>query len=182
MAQGIRVLFTRYTMVSAHLSIIPEFLEKIKLLGYDNIFSVNKAEVLNLKNKSDILFRGIKTSAGNQTASLKSLTGVSNWILDEAEELIDEDIFDTIDLSIREKDIQNRVVLILNPVTKEHWIYKRFFEDKGVEAGFNGVKDNVCYIHSTYLDNKENLSQSFLERIETIKQRNFKKYQHKLGS
>jgi len=167
-------------MVSAHLSIIPEFLEKITLLGYDSIFSVNKAEVVNLKNKSDILFRGIKTSAGNQTASLKSLTGVSNWVLDEAEELIDEDIFDTIDLSIREKEIQNRIILILNPVTKEHWIYKRFFEDKGVEAGFNGVRDNVCYIHSTYLDNEDNLSESFLERIETIKHNNFKKYQHKI--
>ena len=180
MAEGIRVLFTRYTMVSAHLSIIPEFLEKIQLLGYENIFSVNKAEVVNLKNKSDILFRGIKTSAGNQTASLKSLQGISCWVLDEAEELIDEDIFDTIDLSIREKNIQNRIVLILNPVTKEHWIYNRFFQDKGVEAGFNGVKDNVCYIHSTYLDNKENLSSSFLERIKAIKHRNFKKYQHKI--
>ena len=180
MSRNIRVLFTRYTMVSAHLSIIPEFLEKISLLGYEKIFSVNKAEVVNLKNKSDILFRGIKTSAGNQTASLKSLTGVSNWVLDEAEELIDEDIFDTIDLSIREKEIQNRIILILNPVTKEHWIYKRFFEDKGVEAGFNGVRDNVCYIHSTYLDNKENLSQSFLQRIETIKHNNFKKYEHKI--
>ena len=180
MSKNIRVLFTRYTMVSAHLSIIPEFLEKITLLGYENIFSVNKAEVVNLKNRSDILFRGIKTSAGNQTASLKSLTGVSNWVLDEAEELIDEDIFDTIDLSIREKEIQNRIILILNPVTKEHWIYKRFFEDKGVEAGFNGIRDNVCYIHSTYLDNKENLSKSFLERIETLKHNNFKKYQHKI--
>ena len=180
MSRNIRVLFTRYTMVSAHLSIIPEFLEKIALLGYENIFSVNKAEVVNTKNKSDILFRGIKTSAGNQTASLKSLTGVSNWVLDESEELVDEDIFDTIDLSIREKNIQNRIILILNPVTKEHWIYKRFFEDKGVQAGFNGVKDNVCYIHSTYLDNKDNLSQSFLERIKTIKHRNFKKYQHKI--
>ena len=180
MSKNNRVLCTRYTMVSAHLSIIPEFLEKITLLGYENIFSVNKAEVVNLKNRSDILFRGIKTSAGNQTASLKSLTGVSNWVLDEAEELIDEDIFDTIDLSIREKEIQNRIILILNPVTKEHWIYKRFFEDKGVEAGFNGVRDNVCYIHSTYLDNKENLSKSFLERIETLKHNNFKKYQHKI--
>ena len=180
MSRNIRVLFTRYTMVSAHLSIIPEFLEKIGLLGYEKIFSVNKAEVLNLKNNSDILFRGIKTSAGNQTASLKSLTGVSNWVLDEAEELIDEDIFDTIDLSIREKNIQNRVILILNPVTKEHWIYKRFFEDKGVEDGFNGVRGNVCYIHSTYLDNKENLSESFLERIRSIKHNNFKKYQHKI--
>ncbi len=167
-------------MVSAHLSIIPEFLEKITLLGFDNIFSVNKAEVVNLGNQSDILFRGIKTSAGNQTASLKSLQGISTWVLDEAEELIDEDIFDTIDLSIREKEIQNRIILILNPVTKEHWIYKRFFEDKGVQAGFNGIRDNVCYIHSTYLDNTENLSKSFLDRIGSIKHRNFKKYQHKI--
>ena len=68
MSRNVRVLFTRYTMTSAHLSIIPEFLEKIGLLGYDNTFSVNKAEVINLGNKSDILFRGIKTSAGNQNA------------------------------------------------------------------------------------------------------------------
>ena len=183
MSKGIRILFTRYTMVSAHLSIIPEFLEKITLLGYENIFSVNKAEVLNLGNESDILFRGIKTSAGNQTASLKSLQGISCWVLDEAEELIDENTFDTIDLSIREKNVQNRVILILNPVTKEHWIYKRFFEDKGVEAGFNGSKGNTTYIHSTYLDNIENLSKSFLERIKAIKHHNFKKYQHSiLGS
>jgi phage terminase large subunit len=180
MTKGIRILFTRYTMTSAHLSIIPEFLEKIGLLGFDDVFNINKAEVLNTSNQSDILFRGIRTSAGNQTASLKSLQGISCWVLDEAEELVDEDIFDTIDLSIREKDVQNRIILILNPVTKEHWIYKRFFEDKGVEAGFNGFKDNVCYIHSTYLDNVENLSTSFLDRIKTIKHRNFKKYQHKI--
>jgi len=167
-------------MVSAHLSIIPEFLEKISILGFDNLFDVNKAEVVNLGNQSDILFKGIKTSAGNQTASLKSLTGVSCFVLDEAEELIDEDIFDTIDLSIRQKEVQNRVILVLNPVTKEHWIYNRFFQDKGVQAGFNGTKDNVCYIHSTYQDNIENLSKSFLERVEMIKHRNFKKYQHKM--
>mgnify|MGYP003626459228 CR=1 FL=1 len=180
MTKGIRILFTRFTMTSAHLSIIPEFLEKIGLLGFENVFSINKAEVLNTSNKSDILFRGIRTSAGNQTASLKSLQGISTWVLDEAEELIDENIFDTIDLSIREKDIQNRIILILNPVTKEHWIYNRFFESKGVEGGFNGVKDNVCYIHSTYLDNVNNLSQSFLERIKSIKHTNIKKYTHKI--
>jgi len=167
-------------MVSAHLSIIPEFLEKITLLGFEDIFNINKAEVLNMSNQSDILFRGIKTSSGNQTARLKSLQGISCWVLDEAEELIDEDIFDTIDLSIREKGVQNRVILILNPTTKEHWIYNRFFQDKGIEDGFNGVKDNICYIHSNYLDNKDNLSKSFLERIEGLKHTNFKKYQHKI--
>jgi len=180
MSRGIRVLFTRFTMTSAHLSIIPEFLEKIGLLGFDEVFSINKQEVLNTKNNSDILFRGIRTSAGNQTASLKSLQGISTWVLDEAEELVDENIFDTIDLSIREKKVQNRIILVLNPVTKEHWIYKRFFEEKGVEGGFNGFKDNVCYIHTDYTDNKDNLSTSFLERIKSIKHNNFKKYQHKI--
>ena len=180
MSKGVRVLFTRYTMVSAHLSIIPEFLEKIGLLGFTNIFSINKAEVVNQSTKSDILFRGIKTSSGNQTASLKSLQGISCWVLDEAEELVDENIFDTIDLSIREKNVQNRIILILNPTTKEHWIYRKFFESRGIEAGYNGTKDDVCYIHSTYLDNKQNLSDSFLERIYRLKQNNPKKYLHKI--
>ncbi len=180
MATGFRVLFTRYTMVSAHLSIIPEFLEKIGLLGLDKIFSINKSEVVNTSTKSDIIFKGIKTASGNQTASLKSLQGVSCWVLDEAEELVDEDIFDTIDLSIRQKGVQNRIVLILNPTTKEHWIYKRFFENRGVEGGFNGIKDDVCYIHSTYLDNVDNLSESYLKQINTIKNNNPKKYKHKI--
>lgn len=181
MSKGVRILFTRFTMVSAHLSIIPEFLEKIGLLGFpDETFHINKAEVINNTNNSDILFRGIKTSSGNQTASLKSLQGMNCWVLDEAEELVDEDIFDTIDLSIRDKESQNRVILILNPVTKEHWIYNRFFQNKGIESGFNGVKDNVCYIHSTYLDNIQNLSDSFLARIESIKNTNLKKYKHKI--
>ena len=180
MSKGVRVLFTRYTMVSAHLSIIPEFLEKIGLLNFTSIFSINKAEVVNTSTNSDILFRGIKTSSGNQTASLKSLQGISCWILDEAEELVDENIFDTIDLSIRDKSTQNRIILILNPTTKEHWIYRKFFESRGIEAGFNGTKDDVCYIHSTYLDNKNNLSDSFLERIYSLKTNNPKKYLHKI--
>ena len=180
MSKGVRVLFTRYTMISAHLSIVPEFLEKIGLLGFTSIFNINKSEVVNTKTNSDIIFRGIKTSSGNQTASLKSLQGISCWVLDEAEELIDENTFDTIDLSIREKGVQNRIVLILNPTTKEHWIYKRFFENKGVEAGCNGIKDDICYRHSTYLDNEHNLNDSFLQRIETIQENNIKKYNHKI--
>jgi phage terminase large subunit len=180
MAKGFRILFTRFTMKSAHLSIIPEFLEKISLLGLDSIFNINKTEVVNTSTLSDIIFSGIKTSAGNQTANLKSLQGVSTWVYDECEEEQSEDRFDTIDLSIRQKGIKNRIILILNPTTKEHWIYKRFFEQRGVEGGFNGIKDDVCYIHSTYLDNKENLSKSYLKQIDNIRINNPKKYKHKI--
>jgi phage terminase large subunit len=178
--KGHKILFTRQTMVSAHLSIIPEFQEKIDLLEANSHFVITKSEIINQTSGSEIIFKGIKTSSGDQTANLKSLQGVTTWILDEAEELTDEPTFDKINLSIRQKGVQNRVILILNPATKEHWIYQRFFEQSGVEEGFNGIKNNVTYIHTTFEDNIEHLDQSFLDEIERIKQYNPKKYKHQI--
>ena len=176
--QGHTILFTRQTMTSAHLSIIPEFQEKIDMMEHNDYFSINKSEIINKKTGSKIIFKGIKTSSGDQTANLKSLQGVTTWILDEAEELTDEVTFDKINLSIRQKGKQNRIILILNPATKEHWIYQRFFEDAGIQEGFNGVKNDVTYIHTTYLDNYANLDQSFINEVERVKLSNPLKYQH----
>jgi phage terminase large subunit len=167
-------------MTSAKLSIIPEFIEKLEIFDWTKHYTINKDEIVNNLNGSSVIFRGLKTSAGNQTANLKSLQGVNNWVLDEAEELMSEDDFDTIDLSIRDKNKQNRIILIMNPTTKEHWIYKKFFEQRGVEGGFNGIIGDTCYIHTTFLDNKENLSDSYIKRLEEIKKINPKKYKHKI--
>lgn len=175
-----KILFTRQTMTSAHLSIIPEFQEKIDLMELNSAFEVNKTEIVNKISKSEIIFRGIKTSSGDQTANLKSLQGITTWILDEAEELTDELQFDKINLSIRQKGKQNRVILILNPATKEHWIYKRFFEERGIQEGFNGINEDVTYIHTTYLDNVENLDESFLNEVKRIEQTNPQKYKHQI--
>ena len=174
------ILFTRYTLTSANVSIIPEFIDKINTADLSNDFYITKDEIINLKTGSKILFKGIKTSSGTQTASLKSLAGVTTWVLDEAEELTDEETFEKIDFSIRTKGIHNRVLLVLNPATKEHFIYKKFFEDKGVEAGSNLIKDDTTYIHTTYLDNKEHLSESFIKQVETIKKRRPEKYKHQI--
>jgi phage terminase large subunit len=174
------ILFTRYTLVSANVSIIPEFLEKIEIADLHNLFNITKDEIINKQTGSKIIFKGIKTSSGDQTANLKSLTGVSLFILDEAEELNDETIFDKINLSVRKKGVQNRIILILNPSTKESWIYKRFFESEGVKEGFNGIKDDVTYIHTTYEDNIDNLDQSFINEILKLKINNPQKYNHQI--
>lgn len=174
------ILFTRYTLRAAGISIIPEFLEKIELLGWQDKFYITKDEIINKQSGSRILFRGIKTSSGDQTANLKSLQGVTTWVLDEAEELTDESIFDKIDLSVRHKNTQNRVIMIMNPSTKEHWIYQRFFESKGVPSGANITLDGVTYIHTTYLDNIDNLSESYLQQIESIRTRRPEKYKHQI--
>ncbi len=174
------ILFTRYTLTSANVSIIPEFIDKIETANLSHEFYITKDEIVNLKTGSKILFKGIKTSSGTQTASLKSLAGVTTWVLDEAEELNDEEIFEKIDFSIRTKGVQNRVLLVLNPATKEHFIYKKFFEDKGIQSGSNLIKGDTTYIHTTYQDNIENLSESFINQIDNIKARRPEKYKHQI--
>ena len=181
--QGHTILFTRYTLTSAYISIIPEFIDKLEQFGSIADFHITKDEILNKKTGSKIIFRGIKTSSGDQTANLKSLQGITTWVVDEAEELVDEQKFDTIDLSVRQQGKPNRIILILNPTTKEHFIYRRFFEDRGVQEGSNITKENTTYIHTTYQDNIDNLSKSYIDQIEQMKIRRPEKYkQQMLGS
>jgi len=59
--QGHKILFTRQTMTSAHLSIIPEFKEKIELLKLEDLFSISKSEIKNKNSNSEIFFKGLKT-------------------------------------------------------------------------------------------------------------------------
>jgi len=172
------ILFTRYTMTSAYTSIIPEFREKIETLGLEEYFNINRADITNKLTGNIIYFKGLKTGSGNQTAALKSLANITTWICDEAEEIPDNELFTKIDYSIRSKETQNRVIMVLNPATKEHWIYKRFFQEAGINGGTNETKDNTTYIHTTYLDNIENLGESFLESMEVMKQRRPREYDH----
>ena len=176
--EGHKILFSRYTMTSAQTSIIPEFVEKIELMGVQNDFRITKDEIINMTTKNSIIFKGIRTSSGNQTAALKSLNGITTFVLDEAEELVDEDTFNKIDLSVRVQEKPNRCILILNPTTKEHWIYQRWFQNVGVPEGWNGQEGNCSYIHTTYMDNKDNLSESFLEQVLDMKKRRPDQYQH----
>jgi phage terminase large subunit len=177
--KGHTILFTRYTLTAAEISIIPEFIGKIELMGKGNDFEVTKSSITNKVTGSKILFRGIKASSGLQTANLKSIADVTTWVLDEAEELVDENVFDKIDESIRTLGILNRVILIMNPTTKQHFIYNKFFRDNGITGGYNGIKGDVTYIHTTYLDNIDNLSKSWIAKAEKLKLRRPEDYNNR---
>ena len=60
-----QILYTRYTMMAANMSVIPEFLEKIDLDGTSKFFKSTKTDVINKTTGSNVMFRGIKTSSGN---------------------------------------------------------------------------------------------------------------------
>lgn len=179
-----QILYTRYTMVSASMSIIPEMMEKIDLDGTTKYFKTTKTDIVNKMTKSRIMFRGIKTSSGNQTAKLKSIQGITTFVCDEAEEWTSEDEFDKIMLSIRKKGIQNRIIIIMNPCDSNHFIYKKYIEKTHKLVEIDGVQvqisthPNVLHIHTTYFDNLENLSPEFLKEVEDMKVSNPEKYGH----
>ena len=157
------VLYSRQTMTSARVSVIPEYNDKIRILGKQRHFAVKEDMIVNRRSGGKLIFRGIQTSSGNQTAKLKSIPNLRKFFLDEAQELVNPVDFDTIDLSIRLKDAPNEIWLALNPSDIHHWIYKRFFRKPGVPYDYNGVVDDVRYIHTDWRDVREYLSQSFID-------------------
>jgi len=164
------ILFLRQTLTSAHISIIPEFTEKLDMLGISDQFHITKTEIVHKTTGSIILFRGIQTGSKSNTANLKSINGVSVMVVDEAEELTDEETFDRIDLSVRQQGIVNKVILVMNPSRVDHWVFKRFFKD--------GKLDDVTYIHTTFQDNLKNLDEGFISQLKRLKETNIKKYNH----
>lgn len=174
--QGHKILFSRYTMTSAHISIIPEFTDKIEREGTGQYFKVNKNEIDNLYSGSKIIFKGIKTSSGNQTANLKSIQGITTFVGDEMEERESEEDYEKLILSIREKGKQLRVILILNPTNADHFIYKKYIEKTHKIVQVDGVDvqisthPDVLHLHTTYLDNLANLDDQFINLVNRIKQ------------
>lgn len=164
-----KILYTRYTMTAAKDSIIPEFLGGLEALNIAHEFNVNIDRITH-SSGGEVVFKGMKTSSGNQTAALKSLKGFNCLIVDEAEEMPSQKDFEKIQLSIRHPSKPNISILILNPSTKEHWIYKKYFEERGINGGFNGVKDNVCYIHTSYLDCFEHVPKNILLEFDRMKE------------
>jgi len=177
-----RILYGRYTSISGKDSTFPEVEEKIGLLGLNEQFDININRIDSNVNDSKIVFKGFKTGSNVQSAALKSLKDFSVLIVEEAEEIPDYDTYEKVSLSIRGNNNQNTEpnikVLILNPTTKEHWIFKEFFESKGVQAGFNGVKDNVCYIHTSYLDCLDFVPKDILRSFYNMKANKPKRYSH----
>lgn len=178
------ILLCRYTMTSASISVIPEFTEKIDLDGTAEYFRTTKQDVVNKMTGARVMFRGIHTSSGNQTAKLKSIQGITTFVCDEAEEWTNYDDFEKIMLSIRQKGLQNRIIIIMNPADTNHFVYEKYIKDTHKLVEFDGVPvqisthPDVLHIHTSYLDNIEHLSENFLNAAREMKENDPERYAH----
>ena len=70
------ILYLRQTLVSAEVSIIPEFYEKAALLGFGEVLKKSNSSMLNRATGRRVFFKGIQTSSRDNIAQLKSLKRV----------------------------------------------------------------------------------------------------------
>jgi phage terminase large subunit len=98
------------------------------------------------KRNGDMLVftKGFRASTTQKRANLKSISGIKQVIIEEAEDIRQEDKYNTFADGIREEDAL--IIIILNTPDIDHWIVKRWFnlelvEDKDHPGGINPEKD-----------------------------------------
>lgn len=199
---GEGILYTRYTMKSVKDTIIPLFLAYLNSVGNPNDYTTTATKIINKRTGSFILFSGIKVQSKDQTGNLKSLPNITCWVIEEGEDFANEKSFTDIDDSIRVKGKQNRVIWIQNPSTRQHFIFKKFFQDNHIRVPVTNNKkysytDNdgnkqlityqkcthpdVDHIHTTYLDNVDNLDANKVKQWERVLTKNPKLWANKYG-
>ena len=117
---------------------------------------------------------GFRKSSGDQKSKMKSLANYSHIVIEEADEVSEED-FRQLDDSIRTLKTDIKIILLLNPPNKDHWIIKKWFNllPSGIEGFYKPElkKDitNTTYIHTTFLDNLPNINQTTLDNFREYK-------------
>lgn len=132
---------------------------------YDQHFEFQQRGLKDKARNMDLIFtKGFQTSQKSQKAALKSLSDVDIAIIEEAEDIRDEQKFNTFADSIRKEG--SVIIVNLNTPDKNHWLIKRYFTleepviegftDKEVQGYFKAVPKamaGVIFTFTTFEDN-----------------------------
>lgn len=169
-----RCAIMRYVLGDIRNSIYREIVDRAEENGIKEALDINDSMMTISYGANSINAVGFKKSSGEQKAKLKSLANYTDVIIEEADEISEED-FMQLDDSLRTVKGNIRVILLLNPPAKTHWIIKRWFNLK--ESGAKGfyIPDlkpeikNTVVIRSSYLDNIKNIDPQTKDRYEGYK-------------
>lgn len=164
-----RILYLRQTMTTLEDSSISDIRSAIALIGAESDFREIKGSITNIRTGGQIVFKGIE-SKGSSTAKLKSLSGITTLVIEEAEEVKNFEEFSKVDESIRLLGKPLKVILVYNPTSAvKSWIHKEWFKD-GLPK--RERFDDTIFIHTTYLDNLENLHPNIVKRYKDLERTN----------
>ena len=165
------VLYLRQTMNSIEDSSYKDIMDAIEFMGKERDFKVVKNRIINKLTGSIISFKGIRSTTG---AKLKSLSGFTTLVIEEAMEVESFEEFSKIDEGIRVKGKPLKVILLYNPgVALGAWIHDEWFLDG--KPNPEAFEDTV-FMHSTFLDNEDNLNPSVVQRYKDLELKRPKYY------
>lgn len=130
-------------------------------------FTFNKTEFRATCNINGTQFRCIGL---DDPERIKGYADISDVLLDEATNFTVDD-FELIDGTVRSPkyDLPLQLFVSFNPVSKANWVYKYFGFDTG------NPPPHTFILKTTYLDNIF-LDSSYHERMENLKNRNYKRW------
>ena len=163
--EGRNYLILRKVQRDCRKSVWNETVKRIKEIGLWDMVSTNKTELtITFPNGRQILFGGL-----DDRERIKSITpeeGVITDIwLEEATEFDEED-YKQITKRLRgDTKKVKRITLSFNPIIKQHWIYKKFFDNWQDDKNYY-EDERLSILKTTYRDNIF-LTDDDIERLES---------------
>lgn len=159
-----RCAIMRYVLGDIRNSIYKEIIDRAEENGITDSLEINESTMTVTYGSNSINAVGFKKSSGDQKAKLKSLANYTDVIIEEADEINEED-FIQLDDSLRTLKGNIRIILLLNPPPKSHWIIKRWFnllpsgkKDFYIPELKKELEHNTLVIRSSFLDNIKNIA------------------------
>jgi phage terminase large subunit len=153
-------------------SVYREIADRLEEAEIRDLVDVNETMMTIKYGQNFVNAQGFKKSSGEQKAKLKSLANYTCVVIEEADEIAEED-FIQLDDSLRTIKEDIKIIFLLNPPPKNHWIIKRWFDLIATEeSNFyqpvlkESEQHNTLFINTTYKDNIQNIDNATVERYE----------------
>lgn len=169
-----RCAIMRYVLSDIRNSIYREILDRADEMEITESLSINDGTMTIKYGNNSINAMGFRKSSGDQKAKLKSLANYNCIIIEEADEIPEAD-FMQLDDSLRTLKGDITIIFLLNPPPKSHWIIERWFDLFPSEAKnfyiprLKKEHKDAFFIHTSYIDNKINLSEQTIKNYELYK-------------
>ena len=85
---------------------------------------------------------------------------------------------------MRQKGLRVRAIIIMNPSDSNHWVYQKYIKNTHKLVEYDGVMvqisthPDVLHIHTSYLNNLEHLSDTFIDSMRKMKESDPERYAH----